>query len=346
MKNLRLIACVLCTLIVAFFESGCASADSSHAPVRELRTYSIIAADDQGTLSQTELNSIVDTLVQFLLDQGYVRTDQILIDDPGRAAVVFRMKIAWNEGRTSFAVVSVVPGSGGERVYAETPPAYATSAPPPDAPPPDNGWNDDPWCNNDGFGYAYGPYWPFFAWFPFVSYHGIGRHRPPPSMIRRPPDHSRLSGHRPQQWGQYRHYVSPGQSNGGSNPQLSPQEQRQFSAGHDGSASASHRNNPAPDHRARTANPSSSRPQTRDTEHHPAPDHPSRRPDSNVRASPPPTAVPAREPAPSARSSPPPRRETSPAERNSTPPVSHASPPASTSHSDTDSKSKTHDRDH
>ena len=340
MKNFRLIACVLCALVVAFLESGCAAASSSRAPVRELRTYAIIAADSQGTLSQTELNSIVDTLVQFLLDRGYVRSDQILIDDPGRAAVVFRMKIAWNQGRTSFVVVSVISGFGGANGYAEAPPAYATSAPPPD-----DDWNNDPWRNDDDSGYAYGPYSPFFIWFPFASYDGIYRHHPPRSVIRRPPDHRGHSQHRPKDWGQYRHYVPPWQRNGESSFQLVAPPQRQSAAGHDDSAPVSHWNNPAPNHRARPANPPAGRPQTRDPEHRPAPDHSSRRPDSNVRASPQPSAVPAREPAQSPRFSPPPKRENPPAERNSTPSVSHSSPPASPSRSDTDSNSKTHDRD-
>jgi hypothetical protein len=362
MKNLRLIACVLCTVVVVLLESGCASTSPSEAQVRESRTYAIIAADAQGALSQTELNSIVETLVQFLLDQGYVRSDQILIDDPGRAAVVFRMKIAWNEGRTSFAVVSVASGSGSERVYAEPPPAYATAAPPPEAPLPDNDWNNDPWRNGDGFGWGYDPYWPVFVGFPFTFYDGFHRHhRPQPPLTRRPPEQHRPTEHHERDWGQDRHYESGDPSHEGPSAQRSAPTQRSYPPRHDSVTPSAPRNNPAPDHRAQSSNHSPTRPQTRDQEHSQAPDHPTHRRDSNVnasptpvprhesvssRTSPSPAAVPAREPAHSPRPSPPPMRENSPSTaRNPTPDVVHVSPPATSSHSDTDSKSKTKDRD-
>ena len=90
MKTLRLFACTLCAIALAILGSGCASASSSPAPARQLRTYAIVAVDDQGILSQTELNKIEDSLVQFLLDQGYVRNNQTLLDDPARADAVFQ----------------------------------------------------------------------------------------------------------------------------------------------------------------------------------------------------------------------------------------------------------------
>jgi hypothetical protein len=297
MKNFRLIACALCALAIAFLESGCADGPSGGAPVRELRTYAIVATDDQGTLSPTELNSIVDTLVQFLLDQGYVRSDQVLVDDPGRAAAVFRMKIAWNEGRTSFAVVSVMTGSGNTRVYPGPAPAYATSAlptdaepsdalppdnPPPHAPPPGD-WSEDPWVNDDGFGYPYGPYNPFWVWFPLGSYYGRHLHHPPPPFFRRPPNHDRPSEHRTHNWSQYRHHGPPTENIPGSRPRQGGSPQRQSPSRHNGSAEAPHS---APEHRSRPANPDSSRPQTRAPDRSPAPDHSSHRPDSDKRSSP------------------------------------------------------------
>ncbi len=244
MKNPPLLACVLGILLTVLLASGCATASPGAAPARELRTYAIVAADDQGILSQTELNSIADTLVQFLLDQGYVRSDQVFIDDPGRAATVFRMQIAWNQGRTSFAVVSVAPGSGGAVVYAAAVPAEATPAPPPD-----EDWDYDPWRYDDNFGYAYGPYCPFFDIFPFISFYGFDHHhRPRPPLVHQPREHRRPSEHRPPAWIRYRHYTAPAQAGKGPGvPLLSPQRPRR-SSGPEGSPPAWRRHQPAPEH--------------------------------------------------------------------------------------------------
>ncbi len=257
MKIPCLLACTLGVLALVVLGSGCASASSRQVRVRPLQTYAIVAADDQGTLSQTELNSIVDTLVQFLLDQGYVRSDETCIDDPGRATTVFRMKIAWNEGRTSFAVVSVAPSSGEAIVDADAAPAETTWAPPPD-----DGWDYDPWRYDDNFGYAYGPYCPFFTIFPFIPFYGFDHHRRPlPPLVRRPPDHRRPSEHRPPAWSRNRNYVTPVQVGHGANvPLLSPQR-LQRPSGLAGSSSAWRRNHPAPEHRVLPAASSSSRPQ-------------------------------------------------------------------------------------
>ena len=262
MKNSCLLACVLGVLVIALFESACASASANRVPVRELRTYAIIADDDQGTLSQTELPGIADTLVQILLDQGYVRSDQTLVDDPGRAATVFRIKIAWNEGRTSFAVISVAPEPGGASIYAGIAPAYASSVPPPY-----NDWDYDPWMYDDNFGYAYGPYCPFLTIFPFIPFYGFDHHRRlSPLIIYRPPDeHRPHSEHRPPAWDRYRHYVPPWQTdNGPRSPLLSPRRPGP-AAGHERSSAATlRRTNPPLDRRSRPQNSSPGQPADRD----------------------------------------------------------------------------------
>ena len=72
MKTPRLFASMLCVIAIVVLESGCTSASSSPVPVRQLHTYSIVAIDDQGVLSATELNQIEDTLVQYLIDRKSV----------------------------------------------------------------------------------------------------------------------------------------------------------------------------------------------------------------------------------------------------------------------------------
>jgi hypothetical protein len=258
MRSPCYLACVLCVLLTAFLASGCTSTASMPAPRRLVQTYAIVAADDQGILSQTELNSIVDTLVQFLLDQGYVRSDQVFIDDPGQAAVVFRMRIAWNTGRTSFAVVSVAPSSGGPVVYADAAPVAA-----PTAYPPDEDWDDDPWRYDDDVGYAYGPYCPFFTIFPFIPFYGFDHHHRPP-LVHRPPQHRRPSEHRLPTWRQYRQYVTPSQVGSASRiPLLLPQRPRR-SSGLAGSSPAWSRTHPAPAHQTQPATSTSGRPADRD----------------------------------------------------------------------------------
>ena len=217
MKTPRLFASMLCVIAIVVLESGCTSASSSPVPVRQLHTYSIVAIDDQGVLSATELNQIEDTLVQYLIDQKYVRADQTLLDDPAAADTVFRIRLAWNEGRSSFAIVEVAPSYSGGYASSGPPPAYASAAPWPD-----DDWSYDPWLYDDNFGYAYCPYCPFMAFFPFFPYYGFEHHHRPPVLIvhRPPPDHRPPLSNRPPPWIRYGHYMSSRYAGDGFRPPL------------------------------------------------------------------------------------------------------------------------------
>ena len=72
MKNLRLIAGILSALTFALLISACTSAQAGYTRIRELRTYAIVAVDDQGVLSQSDLAKIRIGIVQYLTDEGYV----------------------------------------------------------------------------------------------------------------------------------------------------------------------------------------------------------------------------------------------------------------------------------
>ena len=228
MKKPLLLSVTLCAIALAVLASGCTSASSSPTPVRQLRTYAVVAVDDQGILSQTELNKIVDSLVQYLIDQGYVRSNQTLLDDPVRADAVFRIKIAWNEGQSSFGIVEVEPSYGGGDGSASPPPAYATTTPLPPpvyaagAPWPYDDWSYDPWLNDDDFGYAYGPYCPFLTVFPLIPYFGFEHHRRLPPLIvhREHPDRRPPLDHRRPPWTRYRSYMPSGYAGAVSRPPL------------------------------------------------------------------------------------------------------------------------------
>jgi hypothetical protein len=119
--------------------------------------------------------------------------------EPGRAALVFRIKIAWNQGRTSFAIVSVAPNSGGGGLY--TAPAAAPQEPAPQAPPDFGGWDSDPWSYGDQDDAADAPFYLFFPAFSFIPYYDAYRHHGPPSSTNhRSHNNGPLSSHRPPAW--------------------------------------------------------------------------------------------------------------------------------------------------
>ena len=206
MKTSRPFANVLFALGLAVLGSGCATASYSAVPIRQLQTYAIVAVDDHGILSQSELDKIRDTLVQFLIDQGYVHYDQVLIADPISADTVFRIRIAWPATGGSIAIMGVAPSYSGGGVYADAPVSYA-----PPAPWVYDGWSYDPWLYGDYYGgYSYGPYCPFLTVFPFISFYGFDHHRrpSPPYIHYFPPRHPA-----PVYWSssrdRYSHYVPP-----------------------------------------------------------------------------------------------------------------------------------------
>jgi hypothetical protein len=219
MKTLRLVPSVFLALGFALLASGCATNSYSAVPIRQIQTYAIVAFDDQGVLSQAELDKIRDTLVQFLFDQGYVRIDQQLITDPVIADIVFRIKIAWPATGISIAILGVAPSYSGGSVYAAAPVTYA-----PPAPWVYDGWSYDPWWYGDYYGsynggYSYGPYCPFLTVFPFIPFYGFDHHRrpSPPYVHHLPPP-----AHRSHSWGGYSHYVPPWRPGGEARPPLLP----------------------------------------------------------------------------------------------------------------------------
>jgi hypothetical protein len=201
MKNPRLIAGILFALVFALLTSACTSAQAGSTRIKELHTYAIVAVDEKGVLSQTELARIQIGIVQYLTDEGYVRSDQVFTDDVVHADVVFRVRIAWMDAGKSFAITDVVPSYSSGTAPTE----YAAEAAEPYVP-----WSYDPWLydNSDyGYGYFYGPYAPWiFA--PFVPiYVWDQHHRPSPSVIHHPspPDVS-PGQHRPPWWNGYTGY--------------------------------------------------------------------------------------------------------------------------------------------
>jgi hypothetical protein len=356
MKNLPLLACLLGTLVITLIGPGCVSTSSEPALVREPRTYAIIAADDQGPLSQAESNSIENSLVQFLLDQGYVGSDQTLVMDTTRAATVFRIMVAWNVGRTSFAIVSVTPGLGRDDAGAAPSPAYAAPGPQPYAPPSYDDWDDSPWSQSNTDGYAFNPYYPFFAVFPFVTYYGSEHHRQHSHQgIHHTPGNRPFSDGRPPAWEHGRRPVPAGPVANEPRPPLTRQDASnprpqnhgaRYSGDQDHlrhqSPPAEH-DRPVPQQQIPVAR---ARPEPR-SDRHSTPDHPSRSGTSNVspaplnvapRASAPsPAATSTRGPTPSQRSSPPSRQDSIPSPSHSTS-LPSAARPAPSPKSGDDSK--------
>ena len=113
MKNLRLIAGILSAFAFALLVSACTSVQAGATRIRELHTYAIVAVDDQGVLSQSDLAKIRIGIVQYLTDEGWVRSGQMFTEDVVHADMVFRVRIAWMDAGKSFAVTEVAPTYGG-----------------------------------------------------------------------------------------------------------------------------------------------------------------------------------------------------------------------------------------
>ncbi len=238
MKTLRLLSWTLIAIALAFLCPGCASVSQGPMPVRpvqlQARTYAVVATDNQGILSQTELEQVEDSLVQFLLDQGYVRGNQTLVDDPARADVIFQIKIAWNAPRTSFAIVDVSPCYGGGGATAGPPPAYATAVPPP----PDDDVSFDPWSYGDEYSYAYGPYCLFPSVYYFGPWLGFEHHRRhfPPTVYRPPRESRPHPDHRPSRWTHFRTDGPSWYGGTGHRPPVAPSRNNRAQSGRDHSS--------------------------------------------------------------------------------------------------------------
>jgi hypothetical protein len=192
MKNPRPIAGILFALAFALLTSACTSAQAGTTRIRELHTYAIVAVDDQGVLSQAELAKIQIGIVQYLTDEGYVRSGQVFTDDVVHADMVFRVHVAWMDAGKSFAVTEVAPTYGGGAPVTE----YAEEDSMPYLPSYYDSWYYD--NSYDDYGYFYGPYAPWiFA--PFAPIYVWDRHRhPSPPIVHHPPSSKGLpEKHRP-----------------------------------------------------------------------------------------------------------------------------------------------------
>ena len=202
MKNLRPIAGILFALAFALLTSACTSAQAGSTRIRELHTYAIVAVDDQGVLSQADLAKIRIGIVQYLTDEGYVRSGQMFTDDVVHADMVFRVQIAWMDAGKSFAVTEVAPtyGGGGAPVTeyaAEDSGPYLPSY-------------YDPWYYDNsyyGYGYFYGPYAPWIL-APFAPIYVWDHHRHlSPPIVHHPPASNGLpEKQRPPGWNGYTRY--------------------------------------------------------------------------------------------------------------------------------------------
>jgi hypothetical protein len=201
MNHPRPIAGILFALTCALLSSACTSAQTGSTRIRELHTYAIVAVDDQGVLSQAELAKIQIGIVQYLTDEGYVRSGQVFTDDVVHAEMVFRVRIAWMDAGKSFAVTEVAPTYGGGAPVTE----YAEG----DSVPYLSSYYD-PWYYDNSYydyGYFFGPYAPWiFA--PFAPIHVWDYHRhPSPPIVHHPPSSRGLpEKHRPPWWNGYTRY--------------------------------------------------------------------------------------------------------------------------------------------
>ncbi len=183
MKNSRPIVLLSMSIIAAGLLGGCATMPARRqARMPQPVTYAVIAIDQQGVLSQADFRKIEVGVIQYLLDEGYVRPGEKYVTDVMHADIVFRVRIAWQGKNGGFAVTEVVPsfsgapasqtyGGGGSAAYA---PAYASSP-----------WYYDPWWYDDYYGSSWWPYGVFAGVLPFAPIYGGGH----PHHAR--PDHDR-----------------------------------------------------------------------------------------------------------------------------------------------------------
>jgi hypothetical protein len=202
----RILPASAALLALALGTAGCTSMPRQTARMPEPRTYAIVVADAHGLLAPADLQRVEIGVVQYLLDEGYVRHDQTYIHDVVHADVVFRVQIAWqNAAAGSFTVAEVVPS------YSVGTPAgqYAAGAGP-DYYGPDYYGPDyyDPWLYGDAYGYydtyAYGPWGPFLGAAPFLPIFGSGHHhRSGPPLAHRPPGDDKKGTHHARPPGEY-----------------------------------------------------------------------------------------------------------------------------------------------
>jgi len=212
MRSAFIALLIILAPLITVFGTGCSTAYSRpvHLPSGH-PTYAIIAFDDQGVISQTDLTLIRARLAEALIERGYVRRSQILVDDPLRAEIIFRVKVAWIDDGEGFAVTEIVPSYGGGSTYYIPAPAYASDYPWMGR----GSWCYDPWSDDwyyYGCGYyPWGPYTILMPVCPWIPYHGFGRHhRLPPGIAHLPPPPQRPIPPRqpsPPWWGRGgRHY--------------------------------------------------------------------------------------------------------------------------------------------
>lgn len=180
MLRTRLAAGALLALAIAVWTAGCTSMPRRSARVAESRTYAIVVADAHGVLSQADLQRVEIGIVQYLLDEGYVRHDQEYIHDMMHADVVFRVQISWLDPVAgSFVVAEVVPSYGSGPVPYEAVAGAGPAYP--------EGY-DEPWLGGDDFeGCYYGPWSPFLGVAPFLPIYGWDHPRHPfPPVTNQP----------------------------------------------------------------------------------------------------------------------------------------------------------------
>jgi hypothetical protein len=344
-KNPRPIAGILFALAFALLTSACTSVQTGFTRIKELHTYAIVAVDEKGVLSQSELAKIQIGIVQYLTDEGYVRSDQVFTDDVVHADAVFRVRIAWMDAGQSFAITEVVPsyssGTAPTEYAAEASESYIPWS-----------YSPDPWLYDNSYydyGYFYGPYAPWiFA--PFAPiYVWDHHHRPSPSIIHHPPPlNVSPKQHRPPWWNGYTGYSPlPSQDNDAlrhfpvRRPHDSARDDRQSPP----PPSTGRARNPDADHRPQrdASTAGAQRPPPKDR---PAPSRDAvpahvRNPDSGSRPSSDSTSRDSRSSGSADRSPPPAREYSQPSPAYSPPPPSAPppSPPPPSSSSDSNSRS-------
>ncbi|MDD3180323.1 MAG: hypothetical protein PHQ04_08220 [Opitutaceae bacterium] len=118
MKRSPLIPSLVIVLFIALLESGCVSHTTESA--REPLTFAIVAVDDTGVLSQAQLKTVENDLIQYLIDTGLAEKDMRFIDDPTRADTVFRVRLVGTHAWGAPPAIAYVSPSYGSR-YSYTP---------------------------------------------------------------------------------------------------------------------------------------------------------------------------------------------------------------------------------
>lgn len=185
MKNFRLSAGLLGVLGLALL-GGCATPSSRTARAAPPATYAVIAVDSHGVLSAAEFKKVEVGVIQYLLDEGYVRAEDKYVTDVLNAEIVFRVRIAWQGTKGGFTVTQVEP-TFSPRPYAESGGGVSTATGyvPWYAP---GGWYDNPWWYGDYYGYNFWPYAGIAGLSAFAPAYfggGFGRRAPDRDLGRR-----------------------------------------------------------------------------------------------------------------------------------------------------------------